>query len=578
MIEHALAYAARGFRVFPLHTPDAAGRCSCHKPECANVGKHPRTMNGLTDATDNTEAVSRWWSMWPDANIAIATGAETGFVVVDVDPRHGGKEALKALLDAHGELTEKLYVATGGGGWHLLFKHPGFTVRNIQNRPERLGAGIDFRGDGGYVVAAPSLHASGQRYAWGKGCENADAPEMPEWLKTLLHTPQTSAPVFSDEAGQVAQGDRHKYLTSLAGSMRRRGMSAEAMYAALSVENSRACVPPKSDEEIQKIAHSIAKYSPDDPAYIFPERVTLEGERPDGIYRVSELSDEIDALYEKGRQRGATTGWAGVDVHYTVKRGQWTIVTGMPSHGKSSVLSALLVNLAIFHGWRFAICSPENQPLADYAAELMSIWSGEPFDTGVSGRMSRATLAEAKAWLDEHFVFVLPDEGGCTVGGILERALYVHNEKPIHGLVIDPWNELEHRRPSNMNETEYVSQSLTRMRRFARDNELHLWLVAHPTKLQKDIKTQTYPVATLYDISGSAHFYNKADFGLSVWRDVKNENEPTQVHVQKARFRWCGKPGVVELYFDVTNGRFTETRPVYFPEYARDEEETEKPW
>lgn len=577
MIEHALAYAARGFQIFPLHTPGEGGRCSCHKPECGNVGKHPRTMDGLKSATTDAGQITKWWGMWPDANIAIATGAETGFVVVDVDPRHGGRESLKALLDRHGELAEKLYVVTGGGGWHLLFKHPGFTVRNIQNRPERLGEGIDFRGDGGYVVAPPSLHASGARYAWGKGCEDADAPEMPEWLKTLLHTPQTSAPAYTGDGESVAKGDRHKYLTSLAGTMRRRGMSAEAMYAALSIENARSCVPPKSDEEVQKIAHSIAKYNPDDPAYIFPERVTLEGERPDGIYRISELSDEIDVLYEKGRQRGATTGWAGLDYHYTVKRGQWTIVTGMPSHGKSSVLSALLVNLAQYHEWRFAICSPENQPLADYAAELMSIWAGEPFDKGPGSRMSRETLAAAKKWLDEHFIFVLPDEGGCTVAGILERAHYVHGEKPIHGLVIDPWNELEHRRPANMNETEYVSQSLTRMRRFARDNNLHLWLVAHPTKLQKDVKTQTYPVATLYDISGSAHFYNKADFGLSVWRDVKNENEPTQVHVQKARFRWCGKPGMVELYFDVTNGRFGETRPVYFPEYAS-EEEAEKPW
>jgi twinkle protein len=82
------------------------------------------------------------------------------------------------------------------------------------------------------------------------------------------------------------------------------------------------------------------------------------------------------------------------------------------------------------------------------------------------------------------------------------------------------------------------------------------------------VKTGTYPVPTLYDISGSAHFRNKADMGLSVWRDVLDETGPTHVYVQKARFRWCGKPGMVELYFNVTNGQFSETRPEFFKEYV----------
>jgi twinkle protein len=93
--------------------------------------------------------------------------------------------------------------------------------------------------------------------------------------------------------------------------------------------------------------------------------------------------------------------------------------------------------------------------------------------------------------------------------------------------------------------------------------EKHLWLVAHPTKLTKDPKQGTYPVPTLYDISGSAHFRNKADMGLSVWRDVMNEHSPTEVHVQKVRFRECGRIGKCELYFDVVSGRFTETVPQY---------------
>lgn len=563
MIEQAQLLAKLGFKIFPLHTPDESGRCSCRKDCGRDNGKHPRTMNGLKDATDNAEQIAHWWGMWEAANIGLATGEASGCFIVDIDPRHGGDDTLKALLGQHGPLERKVWAATGGGGWHLYFRHPGFPVKS---RANALGPGVDVKGEGGYVVAPPSRHASGKLYEWG---DFDELPEAPEWLLNLLSVAAPS-PAFVSEGEPIAEGGRNQTLTSMAGSMRRRGMLEEAIYAALSVENEQRCQPPLPDMDVRKIAHSVSRYSPEDPAYVYPEKTTMEGERPEGIYHVSDIAGQIDELYEKGLTGGVSTGWPTLDYHYTVKRGQWTIVTGMPMHGKSSVLSSLLVNLAVTHDWRFCICSPENQPLARYAAELMSIWSGEPFTRGSVQRMSRETKEQAKRWIDEHFVFVLPDEGGCTVGGILEAALYVHGEKAIQGLVIDPWNELEHRRPEGMTETEYVSQSLTRMRRFARQNEMHLWLVAHPTKLQKDVRTGNYPVPTLYDISGSAHFRNKADMGLSVWRNVEDEHGPTQVYVQKVRFRECGRLGVCDLYFNAVSGRFEETQPVYFTEYKED--------
>lgn len=562
LLTTALLYASHGWNVFPLHTPDAEGRCSCHKATCDSIGKHPRTLNGLLDATTDPAIIKRWWAMWEDANIGIVTGADSGIIVLDVDPRHGGDVTLKQLLAKNEQLTEKVYAKTGGGGWHIVFQHPGFRIGNIQgtaDRPGVLGPGIDVRGDGGYIVAPPSLHASGQRYAWG--VEFDALPVMPAWLCELLAKPSAATPFAV--AGEIADGQRNQTLTSMAGSMRRRGMSEEAIYSALTVENEQRCNPPLVDADVRKIAHSIARYEPTDPAYIFPERTTMDGERPDGIYFAAELFDRIDALYEQGLTGGLSTGFPSLDYHYTVKPGQWTVITGAPSAGKTAVLDAILVNLVQLHGWKFCITSFENQPLERHAASLMSIWAGQAFGNCPVGRMDRATRDDAKKWLDKHFVFVLPSEGGATVGGILERAAWVQAEREINGVVIDPWNELEHRRFPGITETEYVSQSLTRMRRFARDRAVHLWLVAHPTKLQKDIKTGTYPVPTLYDISGSAHFRNKADCGISVWRDVMNEKSATQIHVQKIRFRECGKPGVCDLYFDVVSGRFTETAVVY---------------
>lgn len=150
---------------------------------------------------------------------------------------------------------------------------------------------------------------------------------------------------------------------------------------------------------------------------------------------------------------------------------------------------------------------------------------------------------------------MLPEEP--TVEAILDRAKTLIYRMGVKGVVIDPWNELEHSRPSSMSETEYVSQCLGRMRRFARHHNVHLWLVAHPTKLRVD-ENGNEPVPTLYDVSGSAHFRNKADAGMVVWRSLKNPLAPVQVHIQKIRFAETGELGMVEFTYDRATGRYRE--------------------
>jgi hypothetical protein len=172
-LKYALEYAQRGWPVLPLHTPDERGRCSCRKGDCKSVGKHPRTMNGLKDATTDEATISRWWGMWPDANIGIRTGAESGIVVLDVDPRNSGNKSLAALELNNGELPETLASNTGGDGRHILF------VRPDAELSKSAGEGLDIKGEGGYIVAPPSLHASGKRYEWANSTEIA---QMPSWL------------------------------------------------------------------------------------------------------------------------------------------------------------------------------------------------------------------------------------------------------------------------------------------------------------------------------------------------------------------------------------------------------------
>jgi hypothetical protein len=157
----ALGYAARGWHVFPLHTW-RDGRCSCGNGGCPRPAKHPRTRHGLKEASIDSATIHAWWTRWPDANIAIATGAVSGIVVIDIDPRHGGPTSLEAWERDNGPLPRTLETETGGGGSHKVFLHPGFPVKNRTN----LVPGVDVRGDGGYIVVPPSVHCSGGRYRW----------------------------------------------------------------------------------------------------------------------------------------------------------------------------------------------------------------------------------------------------------------------------------------------------------------------------------------------------------------------------------------------------------------------------
>lgn len=272
-----------------------------------------------------------------------------------------------------------------------------------------------------------------------------------------------------------------------------------------------------------------------------------------GIYRVSDLRSNLYKLYETGRKGGEYPGWEGLAKLYTVKRRQFTVTTGIPGAGKTAFLDNLLINLAVRAKWKFAVCSVENQPLEDHLSVLLEIFTGQPFSDGPTPRMDGRTMDRALEFFEEHFIFVLPDEEQRTLEGIIKLV----NQLSVDGVIVDPWNELEHRRPPQMTETEYVSQALSKMRHQARTHDQHWWLVAHPTKLQKDKNTGKYLVPTLYDIAGSAHFRNKCDFGIVVWRDTE-DNAPTTVFVQKVRFRWCGQMGQCDLYFDRVTGRFSE--------------------
>lgn len=270
------------------------------------------------------------------------------------------------------------------------------------------------------------------------------------------------------------------------------------------------------------------------------------------------------ALYEQGLRlyesgglpKGDSTGWPVLDELYTVGRGQWTVVTGTPGSGKSEFIDALCVNLAERADWLFAVYSPENFPPSTHLIKLVEKRMRKPFGEGRTQRMTKHEYGTGAAWVLERFIWL--DPALKTPEALIDTALSYGTYDPTRkcGIVLDPWNTLEHKR-GGMNETDYVSFVLSEVTKLCRSTNAHIWLVVHPAKIPRN-KDGTRPVPSPYDISGSAHWYNKADNIVTVHRDQVEQGQNLEVHVQKVRFKHIGHPGVAVLKHDRVTGRYFE--------------------
>lgn len=264
LLRAALGYAERGLPVIALHTPTKDG-CSCQRgADCSATGKHPRTENGVSDATTDQGKIRGWWAQWPDANIGIATGTKSGLLVVDVDNKGGkrGSDNLAALAAELGELPTTL-TATTGSGEHLYFEHPGVPVKNSRSQ---LADGVDVKTEGGYVVVAPSLHANGKRYAWkNPGQPPADLPgrllaRMTAQKGEKKEVQNDEHNVFTD-AEVVHEGERNDTVYKLGCALRgQQGMEGEEIAAILLEYNSSKCDPPLVESEVMVIVDSVCKH------------------------------------------------------------------------------------------------------------------------------------------------------------------------------------------------------------------------------------------------------------------------------------------------------------------------------
>ncbi|PKA64060.1 Twinkle like protein, chloroplastic/mitochondrial [Apostasia shenzhenica] len=319
--------------------------------------------------------------------------------------------------------------------------------------------------------------------------------------------------------------------------------------------------PMKSDTEVCKNANEVLNIFGHHALKEIVEKAEMFPIR--GLFDFSNFFPEIDDYYNciQGFELGVSTGWKTLDDLYNIVPGELTVITGVPNSGKSEWIDALLCNINESCGWKFAFCSMENK-VQEHAMKLLEKHIKKPFFNSRYGesveRMSLLELEEGKTWLSDSFHLIrYEDDALPSIDWVLMLAKSAILRYGVRGLVIDPYNELDHQRPIHQTETEYVSLMLTKIKRFARHHSCHVWFVAHPRQLHN---WGGMP-PNLYDISGSAHFINKCDNAIVIHRnrdDIDNPLNTTQVCVRKIRNKVIGGIGDATLLYDRVTGLFRD--------------------
>lgn len=276
-----------------------------------------------------------------------------------------------------------------------------------------------------------------------------------------------------------------------------------------------------------------------------------------GVYGASHYEAAVRAMFTGGLGKGLSTGYPGIDDLYTVVPGHLCVVTGVPASGKSTWLNAVMVNMARQHGWRFAVWSTENTPEV-LISQLAALKVEKPFfgEADVP-RITEAELDEALHWVNEHFVFLTGDGGTTTPDSVIDRLKTAVLRYGVRGAVIDPASYLA--RPPRDGEgggSDGVGQMLEAFKGFAVSHDVACWLVAHPFKMRPNVDGST-SVPKGYDISGSASWYNRPDFGVTVHRPAEARHV-TEIHCWKVRYAWTGAEGKTDLFHDRDTGRYSE--------------------
>ena len=277
----------------------------------------------------------------------------------------------------------------------------------------------------------------------------------------------------------------------------------------------------------------------------------INGARPypvHGLYALSDYPDNPDP-------ETFSTGFPGLDDYIKLWLGELVVVTGIPGHGKTSMVINLCVNLADKYGWPTAMASFEVPTVPMLRHKLRLVRGRAP-----STQWTRPFVTELDEWIGRHFFFIDSDPAGeleqeMNLEWLLEKAAEAVMKYGIKVLVIDPWNEIEHARPRGETETDYANRALRLIKRFARHHEVVAIILAHPTK---DVgKDGVVRAPSLYEIAGSAAFYNKPDHGIVIHSPTSKPGV-AEIYIKKVRFGWSGKKGKIDLAYDAVTETYSE--------------------
>lgn len=283
MYDAAIEYAKKGFAVFPLKYRD----------------KVPLTRNGCKDATTDAAQIKAWWQKYPNANIGLATGSvsQNVFVIdLDIDEDRGidGYHSLEDWQREHGDFPETWTAITGRGGYHLYYRGNG----KIKNQAGIID-GVDIRGNGGYVVAPPSIHKNGNRYEWEYSPDEFEIAKADNNVEYFLnHDDQKQSAAFT-MPNIVAAGQRNQMLFRFACMMQAKGASDQSVFAATMAENESSCSPPLTEQEVRIIVSSATKYDKGKPIHIDSEGVATRENKDDVIGNPEWVLNFLDCNHDK---------------------------------------------------------------------------------------------------------------------------------------------------------------------------------------------------------------------------------------------------------------------------------------
>jgi len=507
-----------------------------------------------------------------------------GLICLDFDIKNGNKYDDWILLVNNTKpeiLSDIVCEKSPSGGYHIIFRS-NKKIPNLKLAINKTGqCTIETRGEGGYFISYPSPNYHLEFGDFGKikklsdedtelliNCAKAQTEKSEDVIVTQTQTISTGLSPFDDY-------DSRETPTSI---LENHGWSTVAKRG----ETIYLCRPGKDKKNISASWNNVpGRFYCFSTSTIFKNNTSY---KPSAVYSILEHNGDFSAaakelisrgygsktekkvtakiinpsnirnkifdIKQYGYKRGRTTGWPTLDKLYSVTKRQFTVITGVPSSGKSEFMDALAINLMIKEGWKFAVFSPENYPEEMHYHKLIEKICGDELRN-----IPDENIEVAIKTIGEHFFFIDALERDIDLDSILQQTEALIEKKKVDALIIDPWNEIELSRPTNVNDSDFIGNCLRTCRKFARKFNIHLFIIAHPTKLQKG-KDGKYPIPELWDIAGTAHWRNKADNGICIHRDF--EEDRTYIYVQKIKFKYCGRQGETWFTYEEKSGRYID--------------------